>query len=317
SKPVSPPALLESEAKHPSLPVISTAAPLHSTVTMPAATHAMPSMALDMPPSWGTRSDHPLHQHPPAAHGAPHTALPPHSTHYPQHLTSLPSQSHYPVRAQPPAYTLGHATTSYPHLCHHHPHHPAGVRQDATSGTTVPPPPYSQAYGSLTSTPTSPQYTRHNLPPPSNIDAKMTGASLASPGGSVSTSASPADITSPSDRSDDMPRDSLPEKVAGREVQRRQRNAEASARCRLKKRMKEKEDRHRYQEMEKQIEKLWSKLIIYETKDSEEAVKQLLEHRVPVDAMMAKLLLKVDRLIDENRYLRRKVEIDAERPTVA
>ncbi|KAJ1972322.1 hypothetical protein H4R34_005445 [Dimargaris verticillata] len=285
------------------------------------ATHAARSTTLDRPPSWGPRSDRTLHFHPPASNGAPHPVLPPHSAHYPQHLASLPSpQPRYSVQGQPPAptYAAGHAATSYSH--HHHHHHIAGAHQDAVGGMPVPPPSYSQVYTRLTSAPTSPQYARHRLPSSSNIEMKTAGATMASPGGSVSTSASPADPTSPSDRSEDMMRDSPSDRLGGstgREVQRRQRNAEASARCRLKKRMKEKEDRHRYQEMEKQVQKLWSKLIIYETKNSEEAVKQLLEHRVPVDAMMPKLLTKVDRLIDENRYLRRKVGVDAERSAVS
>ncbi|KAJ1653981.1 hypothetical protein IWQ61_006001 [Dispira simplex] len=92
-----------------------------------------------------------------------------------------------------------------------------------------------------------------------------------------------------------------------RESSRRMRNAEASARCRKKKREKEREEQMRNQKVRAHMESIWSKVTLYESRSAEEALLQLRAKQANPEDIMAKLVIKVENIIDDNRYLKRRV----------
>ncbi|KAJ1926136.1 hypothetical protein IWQ60_004071 [Tieghemiomyces parasiticus] len=93
-----------------------------------------------------------------------------------------------------------------------------------------------------------------------------------------------------------------------KEATRRIRNAEASARCRYKKRQKEKKDHDRFTDMELQINKIWSKIVLYEAGNTDEGLNLLFSDKSTPDDIVRRLTTKVDRLINENRNLRLQIE---------
>ncbi|KAJ1961379.1 hypothetical protein IWQ62_003889, partial [Dispira parvispora] len=93
-----------------------------------------------------------------------------------------------------------------------------------------------------------------------------------------------------------------------KESSRRMRNAEASARCRKKKRDKEREEQVRNQQIRGHMESIWSKVTLYESRSAEEALAQLRAKQANPEDIMAKLVIKVENIIDDNRFLKRKVD---------
>ncbi|KAJ1990264.1 hypothetical protein H4R33_001768 [Dimargaris cristalligena] len=263
---------------------------------------------------------------PPFSVVAPSSSPPPMSSAAPQmdprqFSLPIPSGTHHtwPDHHHPPPPSNPRLSTTSPPVYYHslpqahpsHTHHHYSKPQNPGSPAEAPPSAHYSPY--------SPQPTRPTLPSPSNASAPgrtyfpyprssprtRESRSPIEPHPSIPAAAPSVPVLG------DSSGHSIQAALASsqtKEATRRVRNAEASARCRQKKRQKEREDTERFHDIGLQIERLWSKITLYEAPSSEEAIAMLLHNKLTADEIMPKLVAKVDQLLDENKKLRKQLQ---------